>query len=198
VDRPAPTHTATWLGGDIEESLAEIRVPAFVLDRAGVVRWTNARAVEVFGDLEGRHFAELVPADARPAARAEFAKQVLGKTRTSDLETVVLGRSGAEVPVQTHSAVLHDGRRVVGVFGIVHPETAIAVRRDVPGGRRLTPRQYEVLRLLARGASTQQIADELGLARETVRNHVRAVLTALRAHSRLEAVVEARRRGLVD
>jgi len=50
---------------------------------------------------------------------------------------------------------------------------------------------------LAQGASTVQIADRLVISTETVRNHVRALLRALRVHSRLEAIVEARRRGLL-
>ena len=57
----------------------------------------------------------------------------------------------------------------------------------------LTPRQAEVLRLLERGRSTEQIADQLHLSLETVRNHIRAVLRALNVHSRLEAVAVARR-----
>jgi DNA-binding CsgD family transcriptional regulator len=42
-----------------------------------------------------------------------------------------------------------------------------------------------------------QIADALGISRETVRNHVRGILRTLGVHSRLEAVVEAHRRGLL-
>jgi DNA-binding NarL/FixJ family response regulator len=57
----------------------------------------------------------------------------------------------------------------------------------------LTPRQAQVLRLLERGRSTAQIAEELGLSRETVRNHIRRLLRALGASSRLEAVALARR-----
>jgi DNA-binding NarL/FixJ family response regulator len=56
----------------------------------------------------------------------------------------------------------------------------------------LTPRQAEVLRLLERGRSTTQIAEELHLSRETVRNHVKHLLRALGASSRLEAVAVAR------
>jgi DNA-binding NarL/FixJ family response regulator len=54
-----------------------------------------------------------------------------------------------------------------------------------------------VLRLLERGRSTAQIAEQLHLSIETVRNHIRAVLRALDAHSRLEAVAVARREHLV-
>ena len=57
----------------------------------------------------------------------------------------------------------------------------------------LTPRQTEVLRLLEQGRSTQQIANELHLSIDTVRNHIRHLLQALDVHSRIEAVAVARR-----
>jgi DNA-binding NarL/FixJ family response regulator len=60
---------------------------------------------------------------------------------------------------------------------------------------RLTPRQLEVLRLLADGLTTEQIAAKLGIAQETARNHIRLLLNELRVHSRLAAVVAAFRNG---
>ena len=62
---------------------------------------------------------------------------------------------------------------------------------------RLTPRQNEILHLLARGHSTPQIANELSISVETARNHVRRMLRSLDAHSRLEAVAVAHRDGLL-
>ena len=56
----------------------------------------------------------------------------------------------------------------------------------------LTPRQVEVLRLLEQGRSTKQIAAELHVSTETVRNHIRRLFRALGVHSRLEAVAAAR------
>jgi DNA-binding NarL/FixJ family response regulator len=61
----------------------------------------------------------------------------------------------------------------------------------------LTRRQLEVLRLLAEGQSTTQIAASLGVSRTTVRNYIANLLSALGAHSRLEAVVAARRIGIL-
>ncbi len=61
----------------------------------------------------------------------------------------------------------------------------------------LTPRELEILRLLARGMSTEEIVDHLMLSVHTVRNHIRSALAKLGAHSRLEAVAVATRRGLI-
>ncbi len=61
----------------------------------------------------------------------------------------------------------------------------------------LTAREREVLGLLARGLSTPAIAEELSVARVTVRNHIQGLLQKLGVHSKLEAVVEAQRAGIV-
>ena len=75
------------------------------------------------------------------------------------------------------------------------------VRNGSPGdgqGRiSLTPRQREVLTLLAEGLSAKAIARRLGIANLTARNHIRAIREGLDCHTQLEAVAEARRRGLV-
>ena len=61
----------------------------------------------------------------------------------------------------------------------------------------LTARELEVLRLLAGGASTSGSAELLGISTATLRAHVQAILRKLGAHSRLEAVAEAARIGLI-
>jgi DNA-binding NarL/FixJ family response regulator len=85
----------------------------------------------------------------------------------------------------------------VGVFGIAIPLD----RASAPTGQSfgdLTPRQQEVLRLLGEGLETPDIAKRLGIADETARNHIRALLRATGAHSRLEAVVMGMRMGVLD
>ena len=62
----------------------------------------------------------------------------------------------------------------------------------------LTPRQQEVLQLLSDGVPAKAIATRLGIVEVTVRNHIRAILVALRAHSQLEAIANARRLRLFD
>ena len=67
-------------------------------------------------------------------------------------------------------------------------------RRDAPV---LTPRQREVLGLMASGKTAGEIGRELFLSQATVRNHIRALLQALGAHSQLEALARAREAGLL-
>lgn len=63
------------------------------------------------------------------------------------------------------------------------------------GLRRLTPREAEILRALAAGASIPEIAEQLGITALTVQSHVKNVLAKLGVHSRLEAVTLAWRHG---
>ena len=64
------------------------------------------------------------------------------------------------------------------------------------GVARLTPREREVLDLMARGLDNRAIAAKLGIQYTTVRGHVRSVVEKLGARSRLEAVARAYQMGL--
>jgi PAS domain S-box-containing protein len=177
------------MGVDAEAALERVNVPSYVIDRGGVVRWMNEVARRRVGEQVGRQFTSVVAPEDRRRAREIFMRKVMGNTEVTDAAVVVVDAEGAHVPVEISSVPLRRGEHVVGVFGQVsdvleeprtHPEL------------QLTPRQAEVLRLLERGRSTAQIAEELGLSPETVRNHVRHLLQALGASSRLEAVAIAR------
>jgi two-component system nitrate/nitrite response regulator NarL len=61
----------------------------------------------------------------------------------------------------------------------------------------LTPRELEVLQLLAEGASSREIAERLSISPNTVRTHVQGILSKVQVHSRLEAAAFAVRNDLV-
>ncbi len=75
---------------------------------------------------------------------------------------------------------------------------SIADRDQVAGAESLTPREREVLRLIARGRSNKLIARELGIAEKTVKTHVGHVLAKLGVTDRTQAAVIAVRTGLAD
>ena len=62
----------------------------------------------------------------------------------------------------------------------------------------LTARELEVLKLVARGMSNRDVADQLYISENTVKNHVRNILEKLHLHSRMEAVMYAVRKRLLD
>lgn len=61
----------------------------------------------------------------------------------------------------------------------------------------LTNRELEILRLLAKGATTEAIAEQLHISRTTVNNHTQHILHKLNAHTRLEAIRRAEIAGLI-
>ena len=70
-------------------------------------------------------------------------------------------------------------------------------RQQVPTPR-LTDREMEVLKLVAKGLNNRDIAKELFISENTVKNHIRNILEKLQLHSRMEAVVYAVREKLLE
>jgi PAS domain S-box-containing protein len=184
-----PVEVVKAMGLDVEGALEHVNVPSYVIDRAGVVRWMNPAAREVVGDRIGRQFTSVVAPEDTRRARELFARKILGNTEVTDAPVTVVDAAGGRVGVEISSVPLRQGEHVVGVFGQV---SDVLEEPQPHPDLRLTPRQAEVLKLLERGRSTVQIAEELQVSRETVRNHVRHLLHALGASSRLEAVAVAR------
>jgi DNA-binding CsgD family transcriptional regulator len=186
---------------DVLEGLERVGMPSYLADREGRIRWLNEEALSTFGDARGRLLSSLAAPDHAQRSREQLAKKVIGGAVRTDFEIDVIGRNGKRLTWCVSSVPVHRDRTVVGIFGVARPcgETVHepAESRGASFGSRLTPRQREVLALLADGASTTQIATTLGLAEETVRNHIRQLLRRLGVHTRLAAVAYARREGLI-
>jgi PAS domain S-box-containing protein len=179
---------------DLPGAVDELAAPAYVIDRDGRISWVNRAGVELFGDLRGTQFLERVAPEHRQVARTNFTKKVVGKTSSQVFDTVAIDREGGRIPMRVTSAPLRRDDQIVGIFGVAVPlaPTSRVERSPLDD---LTPRQLEVLRLLAEGLETPQIAHRLGVAEETARNHIRALLRATGAHSRLEVVLMGFRSG---
>jgi len=121
-----------------------------------------------------------------------------------------LAREGWPVPCRRMSIRTKDGRKTVyaSTVAVRAPGQSTLVvqllrngdeppRADTASESTLTKRQREVLSLLTDGVTAKVAARRLGITEVTVRNHIAAILRALGCHSQLEAVAEARRRGLL-
>jgi PAS domain S-box-containing protein len=181
------------MGGEVATALESVNVPSYAIDRSGVIRWLNPCARRLVGDVRGRQFTSVVAPEATQKARVSFARIIAGPGHVRDEQVVVIGADGQRVAVELSSVPLMEGDRVLGVFGQI---SDVDDSPPPPPHPLLTPRQEEVLRLLERGRSTSDIAAELQISPETVRNHIRHILRALGVHSRLEAVAFARRHDL--
>lgn len=119
--------------------------------------------------------------------------------------TTLLAASGVDLPLRVH--VLRELRRQRQLEELLRQVLSTAAQLSAPlreegeGAapflRGVTAREQEVVRLLARGSSTAEIAAQLGIAPRTARNHIQNILCKLRVHSRLEAVARASARRIV-
>ncbi|MFD0205551.1 MULTISPECIES: response regulator transcription factor [Saccharothrix] len=174
--------------GSVAAALAETRrhrPDVVLLDRrlpdgdgldaiAGFAEW-DARVLVLTG--------EATVSVAARAAESGAAGLVLKSARLEELTDAVLRVAAGEV--------VFDGGLLGGVLDKL-------TGRANDGRVALTVRERETLLLMAEGASTEEIGERMGVARNTVRNHVQRVLEKLGARSKLEAVAIARRDGLLD
>jgi len=136
----------------------------------------------------------------RPAAKMIFLTR-----EDTDVARFAAVQSGA-------SAFLHKSRAAADVVSAIRDvargkmlitprtiSTLLAKRRSIEAQlERLTPREKEVLRLMAEGHPSRSIAEELGISYTTVRTHIRSLGSKLAVHSKLEAIVKARELGLIN
>jgi DNA-binding CsgD family transcriptional regulator len=182
------------LDGSISRALDRLPLPIWITDRSGRIRWLNPTARNVLGSIPGRHFSGLIAPESLNEFRDAFARTILGASDLTVRPVTLLGQEGrltaelAAVPLEVESLVVG----VLTLAWIGGTQSRSAGKRPQP---RLTPRQHEVLELLAHGYATARIAAELSIADETARNHIRLLLAELGVHTRLEAVVVAFRNG---
>jgi PAS domain S-box-containing protein len=195
LSTPVPASFLALVAPHLPPALEEINVPAYVIDSSGRIRWLNAAAKAIVGDAVGKLFTSVIDPDDGRQARSRFAQNLRGEGR-GEFSVDLLTTTGEERTVEISSVPLRSRHQAIGMFGLARPRGEGRERPARLDGR-LTVRQHEILEHLAEGESTDQIAAELHLSRETVRNHVRHILRRLGTSSRLEAVAVARREEIL-
>jgi PAS domain S-box-containing protein len=176
-------------------------VPVSLHDVNGLFVHANAAAERASGysnaQLRGRHFTALLRPEARENVETQFRRAV-ERGEPADFVTVFVDAGGQLRGVRAQHLPLRHDDTIVGVlilaFEVRLPSSEGLNLKPDP---RVTPRQREILALIASGLSTAEVALELTLSPETVRNHLRNASRELRAHTRVEAIATAQRLGLL-
>ena len=210
VQRLAPIHAAraeaAWLNGDVAHTLIEARAvydlalskrQAWFVGELALWRWRAGEQIDVPA-WTSEPFALQIAGEWRNAARAwarlncpyEQARALADGDEAAQREALILlDRLGARPAAK----VVKHQLRAHGVRGI--PRGPRPLTRETPFG--LTVREREVLTLLADGLSNPDIAARLSISAKTAGHHVSAILAKLKAHTRSEAAVIARRQHLI-
>jgi DNA-binding NarL/FixJ family response regulator len=140
--------------------------------------------------------------DAMSAIRGEFpdARFVVLTTYTGDVQIVRALKAGARAYLL--KSLLH--RELLDTIRAVHagqkriPPEIAAELADHAADDALTPREIEVLRLIAAGNANKIVADQLSITEETVKAHVKNILSKLDANDRTHAVTIGLKRGIIE
>lgn len=117
------------------------------------------------------------------------------------LDAVAAGASGYLVKSASAEELVDAVRRTAAGDAVFTPGLAglvLGESRRKDSGLRLTDRETEVLRLVAKGMTAKQIADRLVLSHRTVESHVQSTLRKLQLHNRVELTRYAVEQGLTD
>ena len=145
---------------------------------------------------------ELNGVDAIGRIQSEFpgARIIVLTTYSGDAQVLAALRTGARGYIlkgHVHRELLETIRAVHAGQKRIPPEIAAELAQHVADDD-LTPREIEVLRLIASGNSNKLIADQLSIGEATVKSHVTNILSKLGANDRAHAVTIGLKRGIIE
>lgn len=128
------------------------------------------------------------------------ARIIVLTTYTGDVQVLRALRAGAQGYIlkgHVHRELLDTIRAVHAGKKRIPPEVAAGLA-DHAAEDQLSPREIDVLRLIAGGNANKMIADKLSISEETVKTHVTNILSKLSANDRTHAVTIAIKRGIIE
>ena len=93
----------------LETVLEHVNVPSYHIDTSGIVRWLNAAARNVVGEVRGAQFTSIVAPEDTRRARELFARKVIGAAEVTDAVVDVVTKDGRHATVEISSVPVFKG-----------------------------------------------------------------------------------------
>jgi DNA-binding NarL/FixJ family response regulator len=128
----------------------------------------------------------------------------IDESRASVSEAIQAGVSGYLLKDAGVNDLVHAAKQAMAGKAVIHPSLTQAFIEEVqlvdrkPHEAPLSPREIEILQKVAYGATTKEVADQLGISFHTVKTHLERIFEKLGANDRAQAVAIAIRQGLVE
>jgi PAS domain S-box-containing protein len=185
------------------------RIPMSLVDSERRIVAVNQATTDLFGYTREEMIGELAGRTVADRTEDEVAAGFLELREKNEYygERVTVLADGRHVRVQFAGHGTTVGGQWMALFvtlsASTEPDGHELIGAEPPAEldgnhSRLTARECEVVRLVALGAGTRQIASELGLSPETVRSHVRNAMSKTESHTRAQLVAIALAKGLID
>jgi DNA-binding NarL/FixJ family response regulator len=128
----------------------------------------------------------------------------IDESRASVAEAIQAGVSGYLLKDAGVTELVNAAKQAMAGKAVIHPTLTQAFIEEVqlvdrkPSEAPLSPREIEILQKVAYGATTREVADQLGISFHTVKTHLERIFEKLGANDRAQAVAIAIRQGLVE
>jgi DNA-binding NarL/FixJ family response regulator len=128
----------------------------------------------------------------------------IDESRASVAEAIQAGVSGYLLKDAGVTELVNAAKQAMAGKAVIHPTLTQAFIEEVqlverkPSEAPLSPREIEILQKVAYGATTKEVADQLGISFHTVKTHLERIFEKLGANDRAQAVAIAIRQGLVE
>ena len=117
--------------------------------------------------------------------------------RTDEIQAALdAGAAGYLQKSASREELIHALRQVAAGFRYLPPDMALQLT-ELQLGPAITPREREIVALIAKGSANKEIGHALGIAEDTVKQHVSRILQKLSVKDRAQAATEAIRRGII-
>lgn len=177
------------------QALDELEIPVFIKNTDGIYVYCNQAFIDFLGLSKDKILGHTAY-DIAPKKLAEVYekadKELFAAEKKQTYNSIVSAANEIETTVAFSKAILHTpDHKIAGFIGSVHVNNSTHGSDSSQLIQKLTPREIDVLSLLAQGNSVKAIAARLGISPHTATHYLKSIYAKLDVHSKNEALYKA-------